>query len=728
MGGTGKTRLALEVGGQLIEAYRGAVFFVPLAEVTEAAPLVEAILDTMGLERMAGIDSLTRVLQELARQPTLLLLDNFEQLVPEGVAVLQKLLEGAPRLTCLVTSRRTLNLAAEQEFPLGPLPTPESGVQAFRRSGIQADDSSPLAAEYPSARTPERPNARTPERLMQFPSVQLFVDRAQRVRPDFTVTRANAGAVAELCRGLEGMPLALELAAARAQVLTPAQLLQQLRRRLDVLVSRQQDVAARHRTLRAAIDWSYRLLTPELQALFIGLSVFRGGWTLEAAEQVCSDFGFWILDFGLGTDGPINKDAQDKGLTTGPIQNPKSKIQNHKVQYADPLDYLMQLRECSLILAEAGATEMRFRMLESLQQYAAEQLEASAERATSLLGRHAEYFHRFAAEQVEQLRTSGEAAGLERFEAELENVRAAMDWAQRAGRDELCARLALALGTYLQRRGFQGEAVQRIDAGLSAVRRLGAEQRLLGSALLRERAGLHLDLFEWAEARRTAGEARLLFEQSGDAHGIAEADNLLGLAAKGEKSYAEARRDFERARQQFERIGDPVGVAKAHSNLGVLGFTDPEGDREEAARHWRESLRLYRQCEDQRGIAEVLNNLGVVAQERGALDEARQAYDEALQIERELRGTFGIGRALSNLGEVAELQGDVARACRLFAAAEAIFADLGSPYQEYTAGLVTRSASRLGYTEADMASLREALRDRSEEERVQWALADEREC
>jgi predicted ATPase/DNA-binding SARP family transcriptional activator/class 3 adenylate cyclase len=669
-GGTGKTRLALEIAAQLVPAYHGAVWFVPLEELTEPPQLIEAVLDGLHLEAVPGVSPMQRALQELSRQPTLLVLDNFEQLLPAGVSVIQELLEGAAGLNCLVTSRRTLNLAAEREFPLEMLATP-----------AKADTLGAVASTE---------------------SVQLFVDRAQVVRPDFQVTRANAAAVAELCRRLEGIPLALELAAARSQVLTPAQLVQQLQRQLDLLVSRRTGVS-RHRTLRAAIDWSYRLLSPELQRFFAQLSVFRGGWSLEAAEAVtgAGDAERAHPPPG-GTRPPRVGEGPDPGLA---------------------LDYLMELRECSLLRAEASGSEMRFRMLESLQQYAAERRQELE--GGSVQQRHADYFERWASERMAQLRTPAEAVALERFEADLDNVRSAADWAEGQANSEQCAEICLALGMFLQRRGFQREALRRIESGIKAVRRAGGKPPCLYARLLYERAGLHFDQLEYGEAYDQANEARALLAEFGSLGAVADADNLIGLAARGLGHFDEARRCHTAALRQFEQARDDMGTARMHSNLGLVEYTDPQGDPEAAEHHWRESLRFYLVIGYQRGVAEVLTNLGALAQKQDSLSRAWASYEEALQIERELRHPFGIGRALSNLGEVAELSGDSQQAYRLLAAAEAIFAELGSALQQYTADLLFRSASNLGYSETSIAEQRASLKGKSEDDLIRWALPEE---
>jgi non-specific serine/threonine protein kinase len=281
---------------------------------------------------------------------------------------------------------------------------------------------------------------------MQCESVQLFVDRAQAVLADFQVTRANASAVAELCHRLEGIPLAIELAAARAQVMSPVQILAQLEHRFDFLVSRQRDVAMRHRTLRAAIDWSYQLLSPELQRFFAQLSVFRGSWTVEAAEAIC-DFGLPILD---------------SGADAATIQNPKSKIQN-----VDVLDYLAQLRECSLILAEESAGEMRFWMLETLREYGQEKL-ADWSEAEVIGRRHRDYFCALVETARENFQGPDEPRWIERLESEHDNIRAALACCQAAPDGaEVGARMVFALWRFWWVHGYMTEGRKHTAAILA---------------------------------------------------------------------------------------------------------------------------------------------------------------------------------------------------------------------------------------------------------------------
>jgi predicted ATPase len=248
-GGTGKTRLSLEVAERLVEPFQGAVYFAPLADLSDSNLIADAILDALRLVRSPQREPIEQVVEVLAKQPSLLVLDNFEHLVEGGTKIVQTLLSRVPSLTLLITSRQVLGISAEREYALSPLPTPHG-----ENGG--------------------------PETLSAYDSVRLFIDRAQQVRPDFHVTSGNAPAVAELVSRLEGIPLAIELAAARAQVLSPVQMLAQLSRRFEFLSSRKRDASERQRTLRGAIDWSYRLLPQELQRFFCRLSCSgaAGAW------------------------------------------------------------------------------------------------------------------------------------------------------------------------------------------------------------------------------------------------------------------------------------------------------------------------------------------------------------------------------------------------------------------------------------------------------------------
>src|SRR5581483_1788954 len=388
--GSGKTRLAIEAAQRAPEDFAGAVWFVALADLTDARLLPATIADALQLPRSAQAEPLHQIAEFLNERnaPALLALDNFEQLAEAGALTLWTLLHRVPRLTCLVTSRRRLALPGESLFPVAPLPLPALSD--------------------------------TPAALMECASVQLFADRVRAVRPDFQVTVRNAPQVAALCQALEGVPLAIELAASRALMFTPAQMLAQLRHRFTLLTTRRMDKASRHRSLWAAIAWSYDLLSPELQRFFRGLAVFRGGWNIAAAQAVCAE--------------------------------PRA------------LDYLTQLRGHSLIVLEEGREEMRFRLLESLREFAAEQ--SSPEERSELAQRHIDHYRHLAVAAERELQGPAQLTWLERLEQERDNLRAALTAALAADPAGKALPLAVALGRFWQVRAPFGEGRQWLEAAL----------------------------------------------------------------------------------------------------------------------------------------------------------------------------------------------------------------------------------------------------------------------
>ena len=427
-GGSGKTRLAIEVGETLRSEFSGGVWFVPLADIADPHLILGNVRDTLQLPRSAEVEPLDQVAYALSRQPALLILDNVEHLLGKlgnwetekfeeatfpnfpisqsPQLIIRTLLERVPTLTCLVTSRQRLDIEGERAVSLSPLPTPTlqeySGVRVFQYSGNDL-----------TTQTPEHPNTRTPEYLMSFSSVQLFVDRAQAVLSDFQITKRNAPTVAALCERLEGIPLAIELVATWAQTLTVGQMLSRLSRRFDLLVSRRKDLPERHRALWATVEWSYHLLSPELRQFFARLSVFRGGWTLEAAEAVCRDAGMQgYRDASLHPCIPASLDA------------------------------LRQLCERSLVIAEDVDGEMHYRLLETLREFGAEQLTAETSptpllskegkgEVAALSQQHANYFLSLAEKAEPHLFGAEQMTWLNRLEREHDNLRAALAWSLR---------------------------------------------------------------------------------------------------------------------------------------------------------------------------------------------------------------------------------------------------------------------------------------------------------
>ena len=639
-GGMGKTRSALQLATLCAEEFSAefpnGVYWIELAEARTKDAMLQRIAHDLNFYMQTPPSAREQIFNYLHKQHLLLVLDNTEQ-IPDAGEIVKELLDAAPRLQCLVTTRRALGLLAERLVEVPPLPDAEAQ--------------------------------------------QLFVERARARKADFSLTPDNAADVAELCRRLEGVPLALELAASRIAMSAPREILNRLDQRFRILQTRAPDLPARQRALRGAIDWSYELLGDEDKSLFAQLAAFARGFTADDAEIVCDVF--------------------------------------------DGFEGLHELQSHSFLSSETDAVtqETRFRMLEAVRDYAAEKLLELPDEGKDVRLRHAEHFLGLTRTCIGKLRTPGEGVALQQLAAAFDNVVAALDWAQRANEYQLCAELALAAGTFLERRGFYREAVRRIQMGLDAVAHLLPQQAQLPAELWRERAGLHLDESEPADARRAAQEALARFEQLDDRRGQAYCLNLLGLAARDEKDFVAARENMTKALQEFEQAGDAVGIATARTNLGAIEYDDPAGSRAAAAQHWQEALRLRCRQGDKRGIAETSNNLGVSAHEQGALDEAWRYYEEALRFEQELGHVFGVGRSLFNIGEVAELKGDVNRACRLFAAAESLFDKVGSPYQPHAASSLQNVAARLNSDVASMIALRQMVQDKSLDELVTWALA-----
>jgi predicted ATPase/DNA-binding SARP family transcriptional activator len=693
-GGSGKTRLALEVAAHLREAFHGAVWFVPLADLTHTDLILNQVLDAMRLPRSGELRPLDQLATVLADQPALLLLDNLEHLLPDGAAIVRSLLERAPRLTCLLTSRRRLGLAAEREFPLGPLPVPAvargATLRAVPPTAVAPSPCSAGGGRSPTA-GPEGPAAGGAAgrdeltALARYPSVQLFVDRAQAVRPDFQITPANAAVVAALCERVEGIPLALELAAARAHVLRPADMLAHLEKRFEFLVSRQRDVTARHRTLRATVDWSYSLLSPELQRVFARLSVFRNGWTLQAAEAICS------ADGPPAASNPETWVGKEVGARQprAPCERQSGGRQSVASGRNDVLELLEELRECSLVLMEPAAREVRFRLLETLREYARECL--TPEELAALERRHAAYYLELAEKAEPHLTGSAQVEWLERLEAEHENLRAVLDWSVASaagekwlpseavpGPGEIGLRLAGALWRFWLVRGYLHEGRERLTR-LLALDRPAAPRGPMDAAV-RARA-LHgagvliADMGDWPRSRALLGEALEIWQTLGDRSGIAASLHYLGVVAISHGDYTGGRPLIEQSLALRRELGDRWGIAASLQHRSQTARY--QGDNRSARDHCEESLRIRRELGDRRGIAQSLRYLGFLTQSQGDYAAARVLLEESLTILRELGDQEGIAEVLIFMGTVARWQGEYAEARTLMEESLAIYRALG---------------------------------------------------
>jgi non-specific serine/threonine protein kinase len=621
-GGVGKTRFAIEVAGQMAEAFGGRVWFVPLAEVPTPAMLPFALAKALELASTRDSNPLERVVERLIGTDCLLVVDNFEHLLRDAHSVLKgdhpqqgsstayvrQLLERIPGLRCLVTSRQPLHLSGEQEFPIGPLPTP-----AERQS---------------------------PAQLMTYSSVVLFWNRARAVKPDFALTAQNAEAVAALCRKLEGMPLAIEMTAAWIRTLPPARLLERLEHQLDLLVNRRSDLPPRHQSLRATIEWSYGLLPPELQTAFTCLSVFRNGWTLQAAEAIlASDIAFSRAEEGF--------DAPPSVLET-----------------------LAQLQERSLLVAEEQGDEIRYRLLVSLREFALERQAANGTGAR-IQARHADYFLALMERAIPMFDGPERPAALRLCAAEPDNVLAALDWYLTRETDlEKAFRLASAMTFFWTSRGYWNERRLWLEglASRTTSRTEARARALIGAG------NLARDEEDYERAQARIREALDIMQEVDCRQGIAIAILTLGAIATSRQHYAEAEALYAESLSRLIALNDQRNIAFLYYHLGELFYK--QGDFSESRRVWERCCAIE---QEQKIIGGgVLWALGRLLRETGDYAAARPIWRRHLLERCQTGGLSGIMTSLEEHALLAAAQGQHERAGRLWGAAATLRTSLGS--------------------------------------------------
>jgi predicted ATPase/transcriptional regulator with XRE-family HTH domain/Tfp pilus assembly protein PilF len=595
-GGVGKTRLALEVAHTLQPDFAAGACLINLAPVADPDSVVGAIAAPLGVQERGSHSLARQLIAHLQSRHLLLLLDNFEHVL-SAAPLLAELLATCPQLWLLVTSRAPLRLRGEHEYALPPL-------------------------ALPAPATVGRPDP-APALLAQVPAVALFVQRAQAVRPAFALDEMNAATVTAICRRLDGLPLAIELAAARVKLLPPAALLGRLTRRLPVLIGGAQDAPARQQTMRHAIAWSYDLLHAGEQALFRRLAVFAGGCTLEAIEAVC--------------------------LAGGDLEG-------------DLLDWLGSLVDKSLLQQQGGSdAEPRFGMLETMREYGLERLEDARPapgEATLTRHRHLEWCVALAEQAAGHRMRPEEAAWLDRLEVEHDNLRAALHWSLTGTGD--CAtgvRLAAALGSFWFSHSHLGEGRRWLEAAMA--------HRALATPL--ERTRLLNGLGNLAMRQGAPDRARALHEENlalrrelGDPRGIAGALTNLGIVVTQLGEYEQARVLQEECLALFRMLEDNRGTAHALSNLGFLAAH--QGDYRQARAYCEECLALFRAMGDRWGVSTVLSSLGEAVALQGDYERAWALYEEGLILQREFGDRWGVAHSLCGLGVVAARQGDFARA------------------------------------------------------------------
>ncbi len=636
-GGVGKTRVALQVARDVANAFLDGVAFVPLAPIIDPDLVLPTVAAAFGLQDTGAQPLRDRLAAFLGTRRLLLVLDNFEQVLPAALEV-AGLLAACPALTVLVTSRSVLRVSGERDYPVPPLTLPAPGPGDAPRvvSVVQAE---------------------------QADAIRLFVERAQAVRPDFTLTPENVGAVVAICHRLDGLPLAIELAAARIAIFPPMALLARLERRLPLLTEGPRDHPARLRTMRNAIAWSHDLLDPDHQALFRRLAVFVGGFTLDEAEAVTNA-------------------GDDQGIAI--------------------LKGLMALVDGSLVRhVERADGESRFVMLETVREYGLERLEGSGE-APAVRDRHATHFLARAEQAEPSLFGPEGRAWLTTLDLEYGDLRAAIAWAVASGQTTWGLRLAGALWRFWYAHGHHKEGRAWLRSALADTKvasSLSRAKALVGAALLEHCGGDEARALAWGEA------GLALYHHRQDRSGTALALYVLGKIAEDNGDYDQANTQFNEALTLFRAEDDPVWTGLTLAHLGSVAYG--RGEYTGAKAVLAEALTLQRTTGHGYGAAVSLLYLGHLALSEGDPVTAAVRYGESLTGWREEDFRPGLAEVLSGLASVAGACEQPERAGRLFGAAEAIRQVIGLPARlperamyDHAAAQVLQDVGEVGFRAA----------------------------
>ncbi len=611
-GGTGKTRIALQAAADLHPQFAQGACFVNLAPISDPGLVATAIAGALGVKERPDQTVADGLIAHLQGQQALLLLDNFEQVV-DAAPLIAQLIQATSGVKVLITSRVALRLRGAHEFPVPPMALPD------------------------------RQRLPVLERLTGYEGIRLFAERAAALKPGFAVTNDNAAAIVEICHRLDGLPLAIELAAARIKVLPPQAMLTRLQSRLALVAGKDRDVPTRQQTLRNTLDWSYNLLNAAEKALFRRLAAFQGGRTLEAIQTVCAPF--------------------DPDL--------------------DPLDGVEALISASLLQQREGQdAEGRFWMLETIHEYAGEKLRESGEEA-ALRRRHARYFMAFAEQAAPRLKQEDQVRWLEQLEAENDNLRAAFRWARECGEAgdseaaETGLRLAIALERFWQVRVYLRAGLEQ-TLGILTLGRPGGAVR---ATALRVAASLADVLGDYPTAHALLEESLQIWRALGDTQNLVETLHSLGIVLYNHGDYMQARAIYEESLGLDQAAGDRK---TALHHLGLVVYE--QGEFTAAGALWEEALALERALGDTRRVALMLADLGLVAYEQGDYALALARHTESLTIRRVLGAKLGIAYSLEGLALLYRAMNNPAKAARLWGASQALRDAIGTPVPpiEYT--------------------------------------------
>lgn len=623
-GGTGKTRLCLQVAADIIDDYENGVWFIDLAPLKDGTLLPQTIAQAIGIKEESQQELTKTLINYFKEKEILILLDNCEHIIESCSNLSGELLINCPKLKIMATSREMLRINGETVYYVTSLELPD----------MDSDNSM--------------------DSLTQFESVKFFIERALSVKPGFQVTNENAPAVAEICFKLDGIPLAIELAAARVKVLSVEQICERLNDRFKLLISGSRTSLPRQKTLKALIDWSYDLLTEKEKILWRRLSVFAGGWTLEAAEEVCWD---------------------------------------ENLNYDEILDTLSQLVDKSIVIY--NETLYRYKMLETIRQYGEEELETNSE-LEKIIIKHLDYYLSLAEISKNKLIGSEQKEWMEKLDSERSNFQVALVTSIVRGCIEKGVRLATGLCRYWETRGYNSEAKNWLEEFLSSSEDLPVMEK--ANAL--QWSGT----FEWITGNYS--HAQTFYEKSyeiqkqlNNKQGIAVSLNNLGLVLNITGRYEESKILTEQSYDLFKELGNKPLIADSLLNLGSTYINLNDYERAKSA--FEECLDLYREIGDKRGIGMILNNLGSIYGLKNDYESSRAYLEDSLSIQRELKDNRSISMTLGNLGAILSYQGYYKKAKEYLEESIKINTELGDQK-----GLAS-SMNTLGfikYTEEDISN------------------------
>ena len=607
VGGCGKTRLALQVGAEVLDNFIDGVWLVELAALADPTLVPQAIASAVGIREEPNRELLESLLDYLEPKELLIIFDNCEHMTGACAEIAERVLQQCPNLRLMATSREALRVGGETVW------------------------------RGPSLSMPEAEQMPAIDRLAQYEAVELFSERANVVKPGFEVNEENGESVNWICRRLDGMPLAIELAAARVRVLPPEQIARRLDDRFRLLTGGRRTSLERQRTLEAAVGWSYTLLEEDERELFRRLSVFTGNFSLEAAEAICTD----------------------------------DSLEERQV-----LDLISELVEKSLIVAEEQNTQRgRYQLYETLRAYAWERLVEDG-RAEKMLQRHFDYYLEFVKTAEGLLEGVEQTEWLERLEEEQDNLRAAIEWGLESESDSHTVsvlQMVGALGRFWGVRGYWTEGREMLDRTLKQ----GAHAPLeLQAKAMRWSGGLALRQGEFERGKTLSEKSLQMSRKANDQQGVAGSLNNLGIMAREQGNYEEARAFLEESLTIRRKIGDKWGISNSLNNLGV--FAQSENDYDKARAYQEESISISREIGDKRTISLSLNNLGILASSQNDANAARRFWEESLQIKQEIGDKYGISMTLQNLGVVATDQGDYEAAQGFYQQSLSIRRELGN--------------------------------------------------